>query len=129
MEPVIPLYGYTGILYSGESSSMEIDMSVQDKAAGFRLDKRGAMTLPAEIRKGYRQRYGVDVQGGAAVLRDDGVIELHPTTEIDAAQSFFWTERWQAAEADAQEDIDAGRVQIFRTGDDFLDALDDAEDT
>ncbi len=60
-----------------------------------------------------------------AVRRDDGVIELRPQASIDASQVWFWTERWQRMERQADEDIAAGRVKRFGTTDEFLAALAD----
>jgi len=33
-----------------------------------------------------------------------------------AAQAWFWSERWQRLEGEAQADIDAGRVRHFNIG-------------
>ena len=57
------------------------------------------------------------------VSRDDGVIELHPQATIDKSQAWFWSERWQQREREADEDIAAGRVQRFEDTDDFIEHL------
>ncbi len=54
------------------------------------------------------------------VERDDGVIELHPLLPHRADQTWFWAERWQAMEREAQADITAGRVETFNSSDEFL---------
>ena len=38
-------------------------------------------------------------------------------------QAYFWTPEWQAGEAEAQADIDAGRVECYDSVQDFLDSL------
>ena len=43
----------------------------------------------------------------------------------DAGQHWFWTETWQAMEAEADRDIAEGRVQRFDNVETFLDALDE----
>jgi len=46
----------------------------------------------------------------AVVRREDGVIELQA---IDPSQAWFWTDRWQAKEAAAEQDIQNGNVVHF----------------
>jgi len=38
----------------------------------------------------------------------------------DPEQAYFWTPEWQAAEAEADADIAAGRGKSFRTIEDFI---------
>ncbi|MGH3275656.1 MAG: hypothetical protein ACRDNZ_15195 [Streptosporangiaceae bacterium] len=52
--------------------------------------------------------------------RDDGVIELDPLLPHRADQAWFWTERWQAMEQEAEDDITAGRIETFESGEQFL---------
>lgn len=69
-----------------------------------RMRERGVVALPPEMR---------DHQLFAAVKRADGVIELRPQRTVDAAQAWFWSDRWQRMEHDAQADIDASRVRHY----------------
>jgi bifunctional DNA-binding transcriptional regulator/antitoxin component of YhaV-PrlF toxin-antitoxin module len=86
------------------------------------LQARGTLALPAEIRK----RHHLDDPGAQVrvVERDDGVIELHPLASVPADQRWFWTERWQRMEREADEDVAAGRVRVCEDVDDLLAALD-----
>jgi bifunctional DNA-binding transcriptional regulator/antitoxin component of YhaV-PrlF toxin-antitoxin module len=79
---------------------------------------RGSITLPAEL----RHRHRLDQPGAQVeiVERDDGVIELHPVLPHRADQAWFWDERWQAMEREAEEDVVAGRVKTFDSADEFL---------
>lgn len=79
---------------------------------------RGSITLPAEV----RHRYHLDEPGAQVqiVERDDGVIELHPLLPHRADQAWFWSERWQQMEREAQDDIIEGRVDTFDGNDEFL---------
>jgi hypothetical protein len=76
---------------------------------------RGTITLPKSFR-------------GASLYevreREGGGLELIPQHTIDAAQAWFWTERWQKMEREASADIATGRVRRFDSGDDFLFELD-----
>jgi hypothetical protein len=87
------------------------------------VQSRGVFALPADLRK----RHGLDQPGAQVriVERDDGVIELHPQLAIPADQAWFWTERWQAMEVEADADVAAGRVTRHASGDAFLEHLDD----
>lgn len=87
------------------------------------LQARGTLALPTELRK----RYHLDDPGAQVrvVERDDGVIELHPLASVPANQRWFWTERWQRMEREADEDITAGRVRSYDDVDDLLAALDE----
>jgi len=42
----------------------------------------------------------------------------------DPEQAWFWTPEWQQMEKEADDDIAAGRVESFESGEAFLDALD-----
>ena len=44
---------------------------------------------------------------------------------VPADQAWFWTERWQKMERDAQADIDAGRVTRYEDADRAIDVLED----
>lgn len=83
---------------------------------------RGSITLPAEV----RHRHHLDEPGAQVeiVERDDGVIELHPLLAHSVDQAWFWTDRWQRMEQEAQEDVRAGRLETFADGDTFLADLD-----
>ena len=79
---------------------------------------RGSITLPAEV----RHRHRLDEPGAQVevVERPDGVIELHPLLPHRAEQAWFWTERWQTMEQEAEDDITAGRTETFETAEEFL---------
>lgn len=78
--------------------------------------------LPADLRK----RHHLDEPGAQVrvVERDDGVIEMHPLAAVPADQKWFWTDRWQQMEREADADIVAGRVAAFEDVEDFLADLD-----
>jgi hypothetical protein len=68
-----------------------------------------------------RHRYRLDEPGAQVeiVERDDGVIELHPLLAHRADQAWFWTERWQQMESEAEEDVAAGRVATFESAEEY----------
>ena len=86
------------------------------------MQTRGVFALPADVRK----RHRLDEPGAQlrVVEREDGVIELHPQLAIPAEQAWFWDERWQEIEAEANEDIAAGRVTRHASGAELLEHLD-----
>jgi AbrB family looped-hinge helix DNA binding protein len=83
------------------------------------LRAKGQLTLPEEIRKAARLEEG-DLFD--AELTADGIL-LRPRRLIDTTQAWFWSPEWQAGEREADIDRDAGRVETFTSGDEFLDAL------
>jgi antitoxin MazE len=87
-----------------------------------KLDERGAVAIPEELREGLNADSVLEI-----VRRDDGVIELRPQ-DVDATQLWFWSERWQRMEQEADDDFAAGRFVTFDNVEDFLAALDDERD-
>lgn len=86
------------------------------------VQRRGVISLPSSLRR----RHHLDEPGAQLEIteRDDGVIELRPQVPVPADQRWFWTERWQRMEREADADVAAGRVARFDTADDFLADLD-----
>lgn len=84
------------------------------------LRDRGQMTLPAEIREALH----IDAGALLVVEVDDGRIVLTPKVLVDVDQSWFWTERWQRMERQADEDFSSGRSKVLEGVDAFLDDLD-----
>jgi antitoxin MazE len=84
-----------------------------------RLGRRGTLTIPKELRKGLDEESLLE-----AVRRDDGVIELRPQATIDASQAWFWTERWQRLEHEADADFAAGKLTRYEDAESFLAGLD-----
>ncbi|HWH12731.1 MAG TPA: hypothetical protein VG165_16540 [Solirubrobacteraceae bacterium] len=50
--------------------------------------------------------------------------ELHPVRPHSADQAWFWTDRWQVMEREAQADIDAGRTETYPSPEEFIADLD-----
>lgn len=82
------------------------------------VQRRGVVALPADLRK----RRHLDEPGAQLRLveREDGVIELHPMLPVAADQAWFWTQRWQQMEGEAEQDIAAERVAGFDDVDQLL---------
>lgn len=84
------------------------------------MNRRGTLTIPKEVRKGLNDDTVFEV-----VRREDGVIELRPLVMINASQQWFWSERWQRMEKEADADIASGRLKTFNELEDLLADLDD----
>jgi hypothetical protein len=56
--------------------------------------------------------------------RKGGGIELIPQHKVDSSQTWFWSERWQAMEREADAAVSAGQIQRFDSADDLLTELD-----
>lgn len=78
--------------------------------------KNSQITLPASIRRKAHVEEGDLLE---AEVRGDEII-LRPKKLIDKSQAWFWTEEWQKAEKEAQDDIDHGRVKEFDNVEDLI---------
>jgi len=99
-----------GWLYDGGAAILRY---MGDGRVFVALQGRGLIALPADLRR----RAGLDQPGAQVeiVERPDGVIELHPTVAIPADQAWFWTERWQRMEREADEQIARGEVTVHES--------------
>jgi hypothetical protein len=95
---------------------------VASKGVFIGVQSRGVFALPADMRK----RHHLDEPGAQVLVieREDGVLELHPQLAVPAGQKWFWTEEWQAKEAEAGADIAEGRVSRSDSADDLFADLD-----
>jgi AbrB family looped-hinge helix DNA binding protein len=84
-----------------------------------RLRARGQVTLPSFIRE------KLHLAEGSLVLIKivDNAIVLVPQEIIDKEQSWFWQEKWQKLEAEAEEDIRKGRVKSFDSVEELFDEI------
>ena len=84
-----------------------------------RLRARGQVTLPSFIRE------KLHLEDGSLVLIKvvDQTIVLVPQETVDKEQSWFWQERWQKLEAEAEEDIRQGRVKSFDSVEELFDEI------
>ena len=85
---------------------------------------RGTLALPADLRR----RLHLDVPESQVRLIDhgDGRVELVPVVAVSADQAWFWTDRWQAMEREADADIAAGRSTVVDGADELIAHLDKA---
>jgi bifunctional DNA-binding transcriptional regulator/antitoxin component of YhaV-PrlF toxin-antitoxin module len=71
------------------------------------VQARGTVALPAEL------RHRLHLDGPEAQVRlidrGDGTMTLVPVIAVPADQAWFWTDRWQAMEREADADVAAGR--------------------
>lgn len=86
------------------------------------VQSRGTFVLPAAVRRRLR------LDGPDAQLKlieyDDGRLELVPVVTVPADQAWFWTERWQAMERQADADVAAERTTVVDGLDGLLEHLD-----
>jgi antitoxin PrlF len=88
-----------------------------------RLRQKGQITLPPEIRNALQAEDGDDL---TFHIDESGRVVVDRARIIPPDQVWFWTERWQRMEREAQEDIEAGRVHHFESMDEALTMLDNA---
>jgi AbrB family looped-hinge helix DNA binding protein len=93
-----------------------------------RLRARGQLTLPNEVREVLNVDEGDEV---VFSIEENGRVIVTRSLQIPPEQAWFWSERWQKLEREAQADIDAGRVSHYTNVDEAisdLERLDDAGD-
>lgn len=91
----------------------------------IKVREKGQITLPLYMRKKLR------LEQGDLVLAKivDNTVVLIPQETIDKDQTWFWTERWQKKEAEAEEDIKKGRVKSFESVEDLFDEIEETSET
>lgn len=85
------------------------------------MRKKGQLTLPQKVRELAHLEEGDPVK---IFVTDEGIL-LKPQKVIDATQTWFWKDAWQAGEAEASADIVAGRITRATSNEDFLASLED----
>ncbi len=87
------------------------------------VQSRGTVALPASLRRRLHLE-GADAQV-KLIEHEDGRLELLPVVAVPADQAWFWTDRWQAMEREADADIGAGRVTVVEGMDELIAHLDE----
>lgn len=82
----------------------------------IKVSRNNQITLPRSLRDRLHIKAGEYLE----VEEQDGKVILQPVKVVPSSQAYFYTEEWQAGEADADKDIDAGNL---------LGPFDNAEDT
>jgi AbrB family looped-hinge helix DNA binding protein len=88
----------------------------------IKVREKGQVTLPVFIRK------SLDLTKGSIVLAKivDNTVVLVPQRTIDKDQVWFWSERWQKLEAEAEKDIRKGRVKAFNSVEELFDEIEES---
>jgi AbrB family looped-hinge helix DNA binding protein len=85
-----------------------------------RLRQKGQITVPTEVREQLGAQEGDDLM---FYTDEDGRIVVARAQIIPPDQAWFWTERWQNMEREAQADIEAGRVHAFENAEQAIQFL------
>jgi antitoxin MazE len=84
------------------------------------VQSRGVIAIPTAIRR----HFGLDQPGAQVeVIERDGEIVLRPHVAIPADQAWFWTERWQRLEREADEAVVNGNIAVVGDIGELLDDL------
>lgn len=78
--------------------------------------KKGQVTLPSSM----RDELGISEGSLLMAKVVEGTIVLVPQETVDRDQAWFWKERWQKLEAEAEKDIAAGRTKTFDSAEDLF---------
>jgi AbrB family looped-hinge helix DNA binding protein len=85
----------------------------------IQVRKKAQLTLPLSVRK----ELGIEEGDYMDVQVRNGEIVLRVKKLIDKDQEWFWTDRWQQGEKEAEEDILAGRTYPFQDTESAIDYL------
>jgi AbrB family looped-hinge helix DNA binding protein len=85
----------------------------------IQLRRKSQLTLPLAIRKELKLEEGDYLD----VRIERGEIILKAKRLIDKDQAWFWSDRWQQGEIEAQADITSGRVNKFSNAESAIDFL------
>jgi antitoxin PrlF len=82
-----------------------------------RLRNKGQITVPAEIRSVLGAEEGDDL---LFYSDEQGRVIVSRAQVISPEQAWFWTQRWQQMEREAQADLEQGRVHEFSDVDEVI---------
>ena len=82
---------------------------------------RGLIAIPTAIRR----HFGLDKPGAQVeVIEREGEIVLRPHLAVPTDQTWFWTDRWQQIEREADDAISAGLITTVDGVEELLADLD-----
>ena len=85
----------------------------------IKVREKGQITLPLYMRE------KLSMKKGDLILAKivNNTVVLIPQEAVDMNQAWFWQERWQILEAEAESDIQMGRVKTFSSVEDLYDEI------
>ena len=101
------------------SSNTVLQQCCYDDSMGtfVSVQSRGTIALPPGLRRSYHlDQPGAQVE----IIEEAGRLILIPNVAIEASQAWFWTDGWQAKEAEASQQAGAGQGVSYANADDFL---------
>lgn len=81
-----------------------------------RISSKYQITIPARLREELHIEAGDIVE----FERQEDCLILKLKKLVDKSQAWFWTEEWQEAEREADEDLKAGRYKDFDSTDEAI---------
>jgi AbrB family looped-hinge helix DNA binding protein len=85
------------------------------------VQSRGVIAIPTAIRR----HFGLDQPGAQVeVIEREGEIVLRPHVAVPTDQAWFWSERWQRLEREADDAVAHGHVAVVADVDELLADLD-----
>lgn len=75
-----------------------------------RIGKRSTLVLPKSVVQELDLHEGDELE----VKVIDGRIVMEPLMSVPRSQAWYWTERWQREEQEAEEDVQAGRMTTVK---------------
>jgi antitoxin PrlF len=89
--------------------------------ARVKVRPKDQLTLPEEVRRALHISEGDEVE---FAVHDDGTVTVRGFISIPTDQAWFFTPDWLAGEREADEQIAAGRGQVFDSAEEMFAHLD-----
>lgn len=90
----------------------------------IKMRSRNQITLPKKLLDALNIEEGDNLE---VYIEDDRLV-IVPVIAVEKNQSWFWTEEWQAAEQEAQKEINDKKLKEFNNINDALEWLDSEEE-
>ena len=88
----------------------------------IKVREKGQITLPLYMRNKLHLKQGDLVM--AKIVNN--TVVLIPQETVDKDQAWFWTQHWQKLEAEAEADIQKGRVKSFTSIEELFDEIEES---
>lgn len=75
------------------------------------ISSKGQISIPKEVRE------SLHISDGDKLIFNvkDGKILLEPVINIPRSQAWFWSKKWQEQIKQSMEDIEKGRIKVFKS--------------
>jgi AbrB family looped-hinge helix DNA binding protein len=92
-------------------------MSTRERRPRATLRRKNQLTLPSETTRALHVQEGDEIEFS---VTPEGEVVLRGLTVLPSDQRWFWTEKWQRGEREANEQVRAGEGETFMNPEDMF---------